>query len=125
MTLTRTAVKARVSRKTNPALAETIRLATKEKSWFALAKILSGGSRTHAAYNLSEISNADGVKDGSVVVVPGKVLGQGQITKKISISALSFSSSASEKLKKSGVEASTIFDQIKKNAKAQAVVVIR
>jgi large subunit ribosomal protein L18e len=124
MTITKTKVKFRVARKTNPAVSETIRLAVKDKSWFPLAQRLSGPTRSFSDYNLSAISMVKEVKDGSIVVVPGKVLGQGQITKKIQISALSFSASAEEKLKKAGVLTSTLLEQVKKNPKATGVILL-
>jgi len=124
MTLTKTKVKGRIQRKTNPAIADIIRLAAKEKAWFPLAKRLSGSTRMFSDYNLSSISAIKEVKEGSIVVVPGKVLGQGQIEKKIQISALSFSASAVEKLKKSSVQFSSILELIKKNPKAQGVVLL-
>ena len=124
MTLTKTVVKNRVSRKTNPAVAETIRLAAKEKAWFPVAKRLSGSTRSLSNYNLSTISLVKEVKEGSIVIVPGKVLGQGQLDKKVQICALSFSASASEKLKKASVQTSSILDQVKKNPKAQGVVLL-
>lgn len=124
MTVTKTVVKDRVSRKTNPIVAQTIRTAVKEAAWFPLAKRLSGAARGFSSYNLSSISSMKGVKDGSIVIVPGKVLGQGQIDKKIQIAALSFSASAVEKLAKAKVQTSSILDQITKNPKAQGVVLL-
>lgn len=122
MTISKTKVKSRVQRKTNPLVAELIRASVKEKAWFQLAKILSGPTRNFVTVNLSEIDKQ--AKEGIICVVPGKVLGQGQITKKIQIAALSFSSSAAEKLKQAKVQTSTILEQIKKNPKAQGVALL-
>jgi large subunit ribosomal protein L18e len=119
MTVSKTKVKSRVQRKTNPAVVEIMRAAVKEKGWFEIAKRLSGATRHFSSLNLGDIDKK--AKDGVICVVVGKVLGQGNITKKIQVCALSFSSSASEKLKQAKIPTSTILEQIKKNPKAQGV----
>ena len=54
----------------------------------------------------------------------GKVLGSGEISKKIRICALHFSESARGKLEKSKSEIVTILEEIKKNPKAEGVRVL-
>ena len=121
--VTRTAIKNRIARKTNPIIADTMRAALKQKAWTGVARILSGSTRTYAARNLAEIDAA--AKDGAVVVVPGKVLGSGSITKKLSIYALSFSASAEEKLKNAKITHGRILDAIESNQKASGVVIVQ
>ncbi len=118
--LTRTRVKSRIERKTNPALAAVIKEALKQKSWFSLAKQLSSSTRTFPALNLSQIDTQ--AKDGAIMIIPGKVLGSGTLTKKISLYALSFSSSASDKLSKAKVEHGDLLGFIQKNQKAGVMV---
>lgn len=119
--LTRTTVKTRVTAKTNPTLRQTIQATLKDKSWFPLAKMLSGSTKKYPSYNLSEISEL--AKDG-IVVIPGKVLGSGTITKKVSVYALSFSSSAQEKLSKAKIESGSILELVEKNKKATGVQIL-
>jgi large subunit ribosomal protein L18e len=121
--LTRTTVKSRVERKTNPLVADTLRAALKQKAWFGLAKILSSSTRNFAAANLSQIDKLS--KDGATVIVPGKVLGSGAINKKLSVYALSFSSSAEEKLKKAKVTYGTILQAIETNQKGTGVQILQ
>lgn len=121
-TVSQTQLKQRKHRKSNPSLIETIDLARKNKSWIRLAQIIGNSTRKHAAVNLSDIDAL--VKNEKVVVVPGKVLGSGVLSKKVRIAALSYSSSASEKLTKSKVDFVTLADEIKKNPKAEGIIII-
>ena len=64
-------------------------------------------------------------KEGDVAVVAGKVLSQGEITKKIKVIALGFSEQAKEKLLKAKCEVSNIVDEIKKNPEGKGIKVLR
>ena len=108
MKISKTQISKRVKRKTNPELVETIELA-KKKDKLELAKKLSGPIRFHSKVNLDDLNNSKGKK----VLVMGKVLGRGQINKKIKVVALSFSKQAEEKLKKAGCEIKTIKQDLK------------
>lgn len=120
--ISKTSIKARAKRKTNPFLVATITLARKHEAWHALAQRLSGATRQHASVNLSQIDAA--TKTGDTVVVPGKVLGVGNLTKKVRICALSFSASVKEKIKATKSEAVSIIEEIKSNPKATGVKLI-
>ncbi len=109
--------------KTNPTLTDTIYLALKNPAWKPLAQRLSSSTRRYASVNLSFIDKS--TKVGDTVVVPGKVLGTGDLTKKVRICALSFSSSAREKAKKSKSELITLSQEIKENPKANGIKVIQ
>jgi len=85
-----------------------------------LAKRLSGPTRLQSRVNLEDLNN---LKEDKMLVV-GKVLGTGQINRKISIAALSFSESAQEKLRKKGCEIKTIKQEIEKNKKLEGVKII-
>ncbi len=102
-----------IERKSNKKLVETILAAKKKEKWLRVAGILSGPRRKKISLNLEEIN--ENSKNGEIVVVPGKVLSQGEITKKIKIVAQSFSEKAKEKLLKSKVAHSDIIGEIKKN----------
>ena len=73
--------------------------------------------------NLNEIDKE--VKEGEIVVIPGKVLSQGEINKKIKIAAIGFSEKAKEKLLKSKSEVILIVDEIKKNPKCKGVKILK
>jgi len=58
------------------------------------------------------------------VLIPGKVLGTGNIDKKVKIIALYYSESAREKLKKSKIEALHIDEEMKKNPEAKNIKIL-
>ena len=120
--ISNTSLKSRIVRKTNPSVKAILEVAMKEKSWLPLAQILSGPTNRHSSVNLSEINSA--VKEGTVVV-PGKVLSSGSLDKKVAVYALSFSSSAVEKLNKAKITHGLIMELIKKNPKATGVQILR
>ena len=72
--------------------------------------------------NLEDIEKA--TKDGEHIVVPGKVLSNGELNKKIKITAMSFSEKAKEKLLKSKIEISNMLDEIKKNPNAKGIKIL-
>jgi large subunit ribosomal protein L18e len=121
--LSKTRIKSRIGNKTNPELIETIRLGMKNPAWIKLAQFLSNTSRDHSSVNLSRIDKI--ATPGDTIVVAGKVLSQGTLTKKVKICALSISNSAKDKLKDSKSEFTSIVNEIKKNPKGEGIKLIR
>ncbi len=119
----KTLIGKQVVRKSNQEIVETILAAKKEKAWLEVAGILSGPRRNYLNINLQEISKQ--AKEGENLVVPGKVLSQGELDKKIKIIALGFSEVAKEKLKKSGSKISYMLDEIKSNPEAKGLRVLK
>lgn len=72
--------------------------------------------------NLDKINDAS--KEGETILVPGKVLSQGNIEKKIKIIAMGFSKAAMEKLSSSKTEFSLISEEIKKNPQAKGIRIL-
>lgn len=120
--LSKTHIKDKCKRKTNPVLAETLYAARKQKNWLALAHKLSGPTRLHASINLDQIDSKTSA--GDTIIVPGKVLASGQLTKKLRICSLSISSSARQKMQKTKSEYVSILEEIKKNPKAEGVKIL-
>lgn len=121
--LSKTKVKVRARKKTNPALTGLIVLCIKNKGWETIAKILSSSTRKFSSVNLKRIE--ENSKVGDTIAIPGKVLSQGDLTKKIRICALGISQSAKEKLKNSKSEFVFLGDEVKSNKKAEGVKIIR
>ena len=117
--LSKTQITKRTLKKRNPEIVETIDIAKKNEC-FELAKILSGPKRLYKKVNLSELNDIKGEK----VLVAGKVLGQGDVSKKMSVIALSFSEQAREKLKKAGCNVKLIKDELKDNPKLNGVEIL-
>jgi len=122
MTKSKTKISRQTQKKTSSELVKTIFLAKKNDNWKRVAEILSGPRRNRINPNLNEIEGKAN-KEGTIVI-PGKVLSQGEIKKKIKISALDFSEVALEKLKKVGCEISYIKDEIKKNPNGNKINIL-
>ncbi|MEK6741925.1 MAG: 50S ribosomal protein L18e, partial [Nanoarchaeota archaeon] len=122
MTKTKTKIESQIRRKTNNELVETTIAAKKKVKWLEVASILSSPRRESIDLNLGQIDFL--AKEGDVVVIPGKVLSQGEIKKKIRVVAYKFSEKAKEKLLKEKIQISSIMDEIKKNPEAKGVRVL-
>lgn len=119
----KTKISKQLVRKTNPELVETILLAKKNAAWNEIASILSGSRRKRKNVNLNELDKLIG--NEKVMVVPGKVLSEGDFSKKAKIVALSFSEKAKEKLLNAKSEVSSILEEIKSNPSAKDVKVLK
>jgi large subunit ribosomal protein L18e len=93
-------------REKNPPLAEMIsqleergRL-EKVPFWGALAKKLNRPRRKGYEVNMFKLEKNAGKKE--TIVVPGSVLGTGELSKPLTVAALKFSKSAEEKIRKAG-----------------------
>jgi len=121
--MSKTKIKFRAKKKTNNILVETISAARKNPNWRVLAKVLSGSTRKYSSTNLSAIDKA--TKAGDTIVVLGKVLSQGELTKKVKICSLSISEKAQEKLKETKSEIVSILEEIIKNPKAEGIKILK
>lgn len=110
--------------KTNKNLKKLISDLKKQKKdiWKRTASDLEKPRRIRRLVNLSRINRY--TKEGEIALVPGKVLGDGIIEKKIDIAAFIFSDSAKEKIKAAGGSALSISELFKKNPDAKGVRLI-
>ncbi len=90
--------------------------------WDYVAELLSRPARRRVVVNISRINRY--AREGETVVVPGKVLGAGNLSKKVTIAAFSFSESALMKIKLAGGKAISIEDLIQENPRGSGVRVI-
>jgi large subunit ribosomal protein L18e len=81
----------------------------KASFWKTIATELERPSRNHRVVNLGRIEKY--CKDNDVVVVPGKLLSGGDLTKKVTIVAYAFSRKTADKL---GSKIMSIEDAMKK-----------
>jgi ribosomal protein L18E len=121
--ISKTKLKSRLRKKTNPILVETLNAAIRNPKWGEVAKLLSAPTRKQPSRNLFEIDKE--TKAGDTVILVGKVLSKGELTKKIRICALAISEKAKEKLKATKSEAISIMEEIAKNPKAEGIKVLR
>tara|TARA_Y100000310_G_C20658422_1_gene803279 strand:+ start:590 stop:946 length:357 start_codon:yes stop_codon:yes gene_type:complete len=117
--ISKTKISKRQKRKTNSELVETIELA-KKNNQLDLAKKLSQPTRLQSKVNLNDL---DKLKENKVMII-GKVLGTGEINKKIEIAALGFSESAKNKLKKNGSKINSIKEFLKDNKNLEGIKLI-
>jgi len=117
--VSKTQITKRTQKKRNPEIVETIKLA-KKNGLLDLGKKLSGPKRLYNKINIGEINK---LKDEKILII-GKVLGQGDINKKIKVVGLSFSKQARDKLKKTGCEIKTIKQEIKDNPKLEGMKIL-
>jgi large subunit ribosomal protein L18e len=115
-------IEKKAARKTNFALVEAIMGAKKLDAWNKVSDLISSPRRKSIALNLGEISEMS--KDGESVVVPGKVLSEGEISRKIRLVALKYSEKAREKLARAKVSFSYINEEIKKNPDAKGLRIL-
>ena len=118
----KTKIEKKMKRKTNIELVGTIISGKKQKHWLKVADKISMPKRSQKSINLDQINKK--AENGDVIVIPGKVLGIGNIDKKIKIAALSFSDQAKKNLEKSKIEFLTINEEIKKNPEGKKIKLI-
>jgi large subunit ribosomal protein L18e len=90
--------------------------------YYAVAKELEKSNKNKAKVNLVKINNLKNIVDTSIVVVPGKVLGYGDTTKKPVVYAQSFSKTAKDKLKNN---AKTLVDFCNDKINYKNIVIIK
>lgn len=107
---------------TNPELAKLIEELRKLKTPFhsQLAKHLGKPMRNKKGVTLFKINKT--AAEGDNVFVPTKVLSTGELNKRVNIYAWRYSSSAKEKIAKSGGRALKLNDALKDNVKGRIVV---
>lgn len=117
-----------VPKKTNPrleGLIKDLKLASHEHDapiWKDVATRLSRSRRLTAEVNLSRLNRVG--NDGDSLVVPGKVLGSGALSKKLNIASFEASGSAKSKIEEAGGRLMTIGDMVAENPKGTAVRIV-
>lgn len=113
---------------TNPELVNLIRFLKKEgrenkvKIWRDIAEHLTKPRRQRVTVNLSRLNRYTEKKE--TVVVPGKVLGAGEINQPITVAAFAFSEKAEEKIKAARGKCLSFSELVKKNPKGSNVKII-
>lgn len=90
--------------------------------WKDVAHRLASPRRNWPSVNLSKIDLF--AQDGDEIVVPGKLLGAGTISKKVTVAAYSASSSAKQKLAAAGASFMSIEELAERNPKGSRIRII-
>ena len=119
----KTKINEQAKKKLNPEVVETIFQAKKNKKWLEVADILTRPRRLKTILNLDQIDKVS--KEGDTIVVPGKVLGEGNVTKRFRLVALKFSDEAGKKLKEKKCEVVSLKEEITKNKEAKGIRILK
>ena len=87
--------------------------------WRKTAKLLEKSSQNWPSINVSRLEY--NVKGNEKIVVPGKLLGSGTISKKITVGAYSFSNAAKVKIEAAGGKCIGLDEMAKKNPKGSGL----
>ena len=117
--ISKTQLSKKIIKKRNPVLVETIDKLMKSNK--DVAQVLARPISKQVKLNVSEIEN----KAEGNVLIPGKVLGDGEINKKMKIVAFSATKGAVEKIKKANGEFVLLSEEIKKNPELKDLKVIK
>ncbi len=90
--------------------------------WREAARYLAAGTVTWPEVNVGRLAR---VGDASAIFVPGKVLGTGDLDKKLNVGAFSFSASARSKIEKAGGKAYSVEEFVKKYPEGSGVALVR
>lgn len=114
--------------KTNPILVSLIQELKKNASendapiWKDIAIRLEKPLKNWPVVNLDRISKY--TKDKETAIIPGKVLSDGELTKKVMIAAWAFSKNSQEKIKNAGGRYMSIEDLLKTNPKGKDIRIL-
>jgi len=90
--------------------------------WKRIAKDLEKPTKKRRVVNISKLSKF--VSDGETIIVPGKVLGSGDLSIKFTIAAYNYSDEAKRKLTETKCTVMTIDELVKTNPKGKNVRII-
>ena len=94
---------------------------TKRRIWKKVSKKLSGPRRNQVEANLYRINKK--TKNNDIIVVPGKILGLGELDHKLTIACLTSSKSAKRKIEVSGSKLISIEVLLEQNPKGENIKV--
>ncbi|MEM0107006.1 MAG: 50S ribosomal protein L18e [Candidatus Micrarchaeaceae archaeon] len=99
--------------------------AKKKGLWKRLYSFASRPERSRVEVGIEKINKY--TKEGDIAIIPGKVLGPGELDHKVTIAAIEFSKPAEEALRKAGCEIKGIeelYKQMEGNQKVSAKIIV-
>jgi len=120
MNASKTTIKNRADRKTNPELKLLVESLKQSKFWIDVAYWLTRPTREMPEINLDQLDKK--TKEGEVIVFPGKVLANGEMTHKITLAPFMISAGAKDKMK--GSKILTIKELMESNKDGKGVKII-
>lgn len=109
---------------TNPVLVEAIETFEEAESgfWNEVAENLGKVNRRRPEVNLSDIER--NTQEGDTVVVPGKVLGSGRLTKEVNVAAFKASDTARNSIEEKG-DFQFLQDLYEENPEAEGLKMVK
>ncbi|MFH0836306.1 MAG: 50S ribosomal protein L18e [Candidatus Micrarchaeota archaeon] len=104
------------------ALLENAGRKNKAAVWLKVAERLQKPRRKMPEVNLFKLDKV--ANEGDVIVLPGKLLGIGVLTKKVTVAAFKASKEAKAKVSKSGGKLLTVADLVKQNPSGKGIRII-
>ncbi|MBI2972132.1 MAG: 50S ribosomal protein L18e [Candidatus Aenigmarchaeota archaeon] len=106
--------------KDNPGLRKLIATLQQQREYKDIASQLAAGRRQRNSVNLWKINKL--ARSNESIVVPGKVLSEGELTKPVKVFAWQFSHRSKEKIAQAGGAALPLEEILKSKEKARIVV---
>jgi len=106
-------------------LIEELEKASKENKaviWKSIAKELSRSRRNRKEVNIRRLNRH--TSDNETAIVPGKLLGDGNLDHKVTVAAFKLTQGAKEKVEKSGGKTMSIQELMKENPKGSKIRII-
>jgi large subunit ribosomal protein L18e len=97
---------------------------TKEAIWLDLAERIAKPRRQRVSVNVWKIEKLAKIMDKKILVVPGKILGFGELTLPVQIVALEYSADAKKKISAKGT-AMTFREALEKKIKPKEMAIIK
>ncbi len=92
------------------------------KVWKEIAERLAKPLRNYAEVNVGKLERYG--MEGEMVLVPGKILGSGELSKPLTVAAWRFSQSAREKIERAGGKCISFFEAVRQNPEGKKVRII-
>ncbi len=90
--------------------------------WRRIVKDLKKPTRQRRTVNIYKINKA--AREGEMIIVPGKVLSVGELSKKVDVAALTFSAEARKKIVDAKGKVMTITELLKNNPEGKKVRIL-
>lgn len=96
---------------------------SKKPMWLKVAYELARPRKKKTEMNLSRLDAL--IAEGATVVVPGKILGAGNVSKKFNVAAFGFSNTAKMLIDKAGGKMLSIEDLFRENPNGSGIVFLK
>ena len=117
-----------INNKNNPQLIKLIKKLKKSSYennvniWKDIAIRLGKATKRQASVNVLKFEKY--LEDGETAIIPGKLLGNGNINKNVNVAAITFSETAKLKIEKAGGKTLDILELIEQNPTGSGVKII-